>query len=381
MNETNNTYVPNAIDPAILSVLDVELDGKIVTAETWKSLWNLVITHVNSIDAYLVTIEQFRIEWEQGLELLNTIIEEFRVKYEALASSFIHYGVDKPTNEHIQLWCKPVSEVQDYGFIMAASVNYRGYFPLGEIVLNDTLRTGLYSIAKGSTFVFKQDTTELLESAYTASSHGLLIVSENENSTHTKKIIQFTFYGTLAEEVTADEIINGVYSAYIKKTLSDGVWSSAASDFHNISEDISVKQDKADNSLETSDKTIVGAINELQSGKGTYSKPGSGIPKSDLSSNVQTSLDKADTALQQHQDISGKADKTYVDTELAKKQDKTDNSLNTNAKTVVGAVNELNTGKADKVNVTSADAGKFMRVSPQGEWGAEEVPNANGVNF
>lgn len=106
--------------------------------------------------------------------------------------------------------------------------------------------------------------------------------------------------------------------------------------------DISNKQDKTDNSLETSDKTIVGAINELQSGKGTYSKPGSGIPKSDLSSNVQTSLDKADTALQQHQDISG---------------------------------------KADKVNVTSADAGKFMRVNEQGEWVAEEVPNANGVNF
>lgn len=31
--------------------------------------------------------------------------------------------------------------------------------------------------------------------------------------------------------------------------------------------------------------------------------------------------------------------------------------------------------------VTASDAGKFMRVSPQGEWGAEEVPNANGVNF
>ena len=35
-----------------------------------------------------------------------------------------------------------------------------------------------------------------------------------------------------------------------------------------------------------------------------------GIPKSDLVSSVQTSLDKADTALQSHQDISGKQDKT-----------------------------------------------------------------------
>lgn len=42
---------------------------------------------------------------------------------------------------------------------------------------------------------------------------------------------------------------------------------------------------------------------------GTYSKPSGGIPKSDLASAVQTSLGKADTALQSHQDISGKQDK------------------------------------------------------------------------
>lgn len=41
---------------------------------------------------------------------------------------------------------------------------------------------------------------------------------------------------------------------------------------------------------------------------GTYVKPSSGIPKSDLSRDVQTSLGKADTALQEHQDISGKQD-------------------------------------------------------------------------
>lgn len=42
---------------------------------------------------------------------------------------------------------------------------------------------------------------------------------------------------------------------------------------------------------------------------GTYSKPSSGIPSTDLASDVQTSLGKADTALQSHQDISGKQDK------------------------------------------------------------------------
>ena len=55
-------------------------------------------------------------------------------------------------------------------------------------------------------------------------------------------------------------------------------------------------------------KVITQALN----GKGTYSKPTGGIPKTDLANEVQTSLGKADTALQEHQDISGKADKTEV---------------------------------------------------------------------
>lgn len=42
---------------------------------------------------------------------------------------------------------------------------------------------------------------------------------------------------------------------------------------------------------------------------GTYSKPDNGIPKTDLASDVAASLGKADSALQQHQDISGKVDK------------------------------------------------------------------------
>lgn len=37
--------------------------------------------------------------------------------------------------------------------------------------------------------------------------------------------------------------------------------------------------------------------------KGSYSKPSGGIPKTDLASAVQTSLDKADSALQQHQTV------------------------------------------------------------------------------
>ena len=45
---------------------------------------------------------------------------------------------------------------------------------------------------------------------------------------------------------------------------------------------------------------------------GTYSKAESGIPKTDLAQGVQDSLDLADSALQSHQDISGKADKVQT---------------------------------------------------------------------
>jgi hypothetical protein len=48
-----------------------------------------------------------------------------------------------------------------------------------------------------------------------------------------------------------------------------------------------------------------------------YTKPNSGIPKTDLSSSVQTSLDLADSALQSHQDISGKEDKTNKVTSIS----------------------------------------------------------------
>lgn len=49
---------------------------------------------------------------------------------------------------------------------------------------------------------------------------------------------------------------------------------------------------------------------EKETWNAKYNKPSSGIPKADLTTEVQTSLEKADTALQQHQDISGKEDKS-----------------------------------------------------------------------
>lgn len=63
----------------------------------------------------------------------------------------------------------------------------------------------------------------------------------------------------------------------------------------------------ASQGLTTTEKT--NARTNIGAGTGTYSKPLTGIPKTDFASAVQASLDKADTALQSHQDISGKVDK------------------------------------------------------------------------
>lgn len=56
---------------------------------------------------------------------------------------------------------------------------------------------------------------------------------------------------------------------------------------------------------------------EKQAWNAKYDKPAGGIPKTDLASDVQTSLGKADTAIQQHQDISGKEDKSNKVTSIS----------------------------------------------------------------
>lgn len=58
--------------------------------------------------------------------------------------------------------------------------------------------------------------------------------------------------------------------------------------------------------LDSQSETIVELAGTVS---GKYAKPSGGIPASDLAEAVQTSLGKADTAIQEHQDISGKLNK------------------------------------------------------------------------
>lgn len=95
--------------------------------------------------------------------------------------------------------------------------------------------------------------------------------------------------GALPDTTTASDL-----GAYVKP--SGGIPKT------DLASAVQTSLDKADTALQTAPVTSVntktGAVVLSASDVGAYTLPSGGIPKSDLSSAVQTSLDKADTALQ-----------------------------------------------------------------------------------
>lgn len=92
---------------------------------------------------------------------------------------------------------------------------------------------------------------------------------------------------------------------------------------------VSGKQDKATLEADVAAKGFT-------KNTGTYSKPAGGIPKSDLDTAVQTSLDKADSALQEHQSLTAYRTAAAQDVIDSGKVDKVDGKgLSTNDYTAV----------------------------------------------
>lgn len=77
-------------------------------------------------------------------------------------------------------------------------------------------------------------------------------------------------------------------------TLVSGDTTTAINTFNEVIAFLDGIQDTQDLS------SIIASIEQQIAAKGTYSKPSTGIPKTDLASAVQTSLGKADTALQSY---------------------------------------------------------------------------------
>ena len=93
-----------------------------------------------------------------------------------------------------------------------------------------------------------------------------------------------------------------------------------------------------------------------QESGGGYQPPVGGIPKRDLSQEVQTSLGKADTALQEHQDLSEYAKKSDIPTDYAKKSEvptKVSQLQNDSNYTTLSQVQEIADGLVKKDAHTS----------------------------
>ena len=104
----SNSYQSQRINEDILSVLDVVAEGKVVTAETWKTLWSLVIRRINTIDAFCTRVEYLIQSFKEAEQRLNESITDLNIKYVALNKSFVHYGDTEPTNPHIRLWVQEI---------------------------------------------------------------------------------------------------------------------------------------------------------------------------------------------------------------------------------------------------------------------------------
>ena len=91
--------------------------------------------------------------------------------------------------------------------------------------------------------------------------------------------------------------------AVISETLALGETQGTAyegSKGKQVADNLAAHTGNSDIHVTTSDKTAWNA---------KYDKPGTGIPSTDMSAEVQASLALADSAIQEHQDITGKADK------------------------------------------------------------------------
>ena len=112
--------------------------------------------------------------------------------------------------------------------------------------------------------------------------------------------VKGTDYWTASDkaEVVAEAAAAVDLTPYAKKTEVPTKTSQLTNDsgFLTSHQDISGKQDKATLEADVAAKGFT-------KNTGTYSKPTGGIPKADLAAAVQTSLGKADTALQEHQSL------------------------------------------------------------------------------
>ena len=296
-------------------------------------------TFTKTIGMYYIQLDDvllYRYEHDEDTDtdVLNEVEPDGKVVYSA-------YDVDE--HLHIYLYNVPNMEFQD---VTDRPVDKTIYTSDLDTLVTRQLENGVYSVVyinsdqEGNTF---GDAYTLTVGDGSISSRVLecrtgwaqtVLVDENYQwqwhrysyNGHTHQMSDVEGLGTaLGGKAAANHNHDGVYQPAGSYAAADHTHSQ----YLTQHQDISGKQDKTDNSLLTTVKTIVGAINELwnkfadyalsnHNHDGVYQPAGSYAAADHTHSQYLT----------QHQDISGK-------------QDKTDNSLPTTSKTIIGAITEL----------------------------------------
>ena len=122
---------------------------------------------------------------------------------------------------------------------------------------------------------------------------------------------------------------------------------------HAIDKLENTKQDKTDDGLKTSGKTIVGGINELKRNIDTLTSDKQDKNDSSLKTSVKTVVGGINELNTEFDNLETRVEsaENSITTLTSDKQDKTDNGLNTSAKTVVGGINELK----DNIDTLTSD--------------------------
>ena len=173
--------------------------------------------------------------------------------------------------------------------------------------------------------------------------YGLPIYSTGDRASWSDTNQPFEAIDTAVKKAVDDsaDAISSVATVTETANTALGTATTAAADASSALTGLDAKQDKTDNNLNTTAKTVVGAINELDSEV---------AGKQEATDNNLTTSDK--TVVGAINEIAG---------EVANKQNSTDNNLVTTAKTIVGAINELanEIPRTESVEVTADGTSNF----------------------
>lgn len=191
-------------------------------------------------------------------------------------------------------------------------------------------------------------------------------------------------YVEISPSLALGETSSTAYAGDKGKALADKLAGIAAGAEVNVQSDWNVT-DTASDAYIKNKPTIPSAVTEstvsgwgFTKNTGTYSKPSGGIPKTDLASAVQTSLGKADTALQEHQSLDN-----YVKTDDSRLSDSRTPKAHTHTTSDItgfdfseAVINRGRVGNTTDFN-TLTDSGCY-KVQSWGDAAEKHSPNEYG---